>query len=108
MIRGYSIGLLQTLLALLLMRSRSGFREVKKSKEYLAAGMFGQAIILLRQKIQTDPKNGEAHLLLGATYSGGGSDPRGRAGTECGPVLGNSLTREGTKRYYAVAKYAQD
>lgn len=45
-----------------------GSKEVKKAKQYIDAGMYEQAVELLQIEIKDDPKNPEAHYLLGVCY----------------------------------------
>jgi tetratricopeptide (TPR) repeat protein len=101
----YSVVLSMIFLACLLMSSCSNSKEVKKAKEFLDAGMFDQAIILLKQEIQTDPKNAEVHLLLGSAYLGKGINPLAEQELNTATVLDNSLTREAGKRCFDAAKY---
>lgn len=101
----YSVVLWIILLAILLMSSCSGSKEVRKAKEFLDAGMFDQAIILLKQEVQTDPKNAEAHMLLGIAYLGKGMNALAEQELNTATVLDNSLTQEAGKRCYDVAKY---
>lgn len=42
-----------------------GENSTNKAKEFMAANMYEQAIALLEQEIQKNPKNADAHLLLG-------------------------------------------
>jgi tetratricopeptide (TPR) repeat protein len=45
-----------------------GSKEVKKSKEYIQAGMYSEAIELLKLEVQQNPKNAEAQYLLGYVH----------------------------------------
>jgi tetratricopeptide (TPR) repeat protein len=101
----YSIMLSLILLAGLLLASCSESKEVKKAKEFLDAGMFDQAITLLKQEVQSDPKNAEAHLLLGIGYLGSGANAQAEQELNTATVLDNSLRGEAAKRCYDVAKY---
>jgi Flp pilus assembly protein TadD len=74
MLQNYSVKLSIIFLAALFILACSDSKEVTKSKEFLDAGMFDQAIILLKQEVQTDPKNAEAHMLLGIAYFGQGAN----------------------------------
>ena len=42
-----------------------GSSDVQKAKEFMAAGMYPQAIELLNKRIQAKPDDGEAHFNLG-------------------------------------------
>jgi tetratricopeptide (TPR) repeat protein len=45
-----------------------GSKEVRKSKEYIQAGMYSEAIELLKIEVQQNPKNAEAQYLLGYVH----------------------------------------
>ena len=83
----------------------SGSKEVTKSKEFLDAGMFDQAIILLKQEVQTNPKNAEAHMLLGVAYLGSGMTALAEQELNTATVLDEGIKKETSKRCYEVAKY---
>src|SRR6267142_1626236 len=89
-----------TLLAMLLASACSGSKEVTKSKEFLDAGMFDQAIILLKQEVQTNPKNAEAHMLLGAAYLGTGMTALADQELNTATVLDDGIKKEASKRCY--------
>jgi tetratricopeptide (TPR) repeat protein len=93
------------LVAVLLMCSCSGSKEIRKAKEFLDAGMFDQATILLKQEIQTDPKNAEAHMLLGIAYLGQGMNALAEQELNTAIVLDSGLNKEASKRCYEVAKH---
>lgn len=57
-----------TLLMLVLLLSNCGSKNIKKAKEFMAAGMYDQALPLLQQEIMAHPANAEAHLLSGQIY----------------------------------------
>jgi tetratricopeptide (TPR) repeat protein len=101
----YGAVLAAILLAVLLISSCSESKEMKRAKEFLDAGMFDQAIILLKQEAQTDPKNGEAHMLLGIAYLGNGMNALAEQELNTATVLDNNLTKEAAKRCYDIAKY---
>jgi len=48
-------------------------RDVKKSKEFMQAGMYPQAIELLNKRITDKPTDAEAHYLLGTCYMKSGN-----------------------------------
>jgi Tfp pilus assembly protein PilF len=85
--------------------SCSGSKEIRKAKEFLDAGMFDQAIILLKQEVQSDPKNAEAHMLLGTAYLGQGMTSLAEQELNTAIVLDDSLKQEASKRCYDVAKH---
>ncbi|HVQ38252.1 MAG TPA: tetratricopeptide repeat protein [Pyrinomonadaceae bacterium] len=91
--------------AILLLSACTGSKEVTKSKEFLDAGMFDQAIILLKQEVQTNPKNAEAHMLLGAAYLGNGMTALAEQELNTATVLDEGIKQEASKRCYEVAKY---
>ena len=43
-------------------------RDVKKAKEFMAAGMYPQAIELLSKRINDKPTDAEAHFQLGICF----------------------------------------
>ncbi|MCJ7458648.1 MAG: tetratricopeptide repeat protein [candidate division Zixibacteria bacterium] len=43
-------------------------KPVDKAKQFIEAGMYGDAIPLLEEEIQKNPKNTEAHYLLGMAF----------------------------------------
>ncbi len=45
-----------------------GSKEVRKSKEFIQAGMYSEAVDLLNIEIQQNPKNAEAQYLLGYVH----------------------------------------
>ena len=45
-----------------------GSKEVKRSKDYINAGMYSEAIELLTMEVQQNPKNAEAQHLLGFAH----------------------------------------
>lgn len=53
------------LLTLIFVLVSCGENSTNKAKEFMAANMYEQAIALLEQEIQKNPKNADAHLLLG-------------------------------------------
>lgn len=77
-------------------------KEVTKAKEFLDAGMFDNAIIILNQEIQTDPKNAEAHMLLGVAQLGSGMSNSPELNTAM--AMDNSLKSEASKRCYKVGQ----
>lgn len=91
-------------LAVLLISACSTSKEVTKSKEFLDAGMFDQAIILLKQEVQSSPKNAEAHLLLGTAYLGSGMNSLAEQELNTALVLDSNLKQEASKRCYDIAK----
>src|SRR5256885_7201937 len=91
-------------IAVQLMLGCSGSKEVSKAKEFLSAGMFDQAIILLKQEIQTNPKNAEAHMLLGSAYLGNGMTALAEQELNTATVLDAGIKQEASKRCYEVAK----
>src|SRR5581483_7061420 len=93
------------LLIALSLTSCSGSKEVAKAKEFLDAGMFDQAAILLKQEIQTNPKNAEAHMLLGVTYLGLGQSSAADQEFNTAFVLDEGLKPAASKRCYDIAKY---
>lgn len=97
--------MLLTAVVLLQFAACSGSKEVTKSKEFLDAGMFDQAIILLKQEVQTNPKNAEAHMLLGAAYLGNGMTALAEQELNTATVLDEGVKKEASKRCYEVAKY---
>ena len=66
--------------------------------------MFDQAIILLKQEVQTNPKNAEAHMLLGAAYLGNGMTALADQELNTATVLDDGIKNEASKRCYEVAK----
>ena len=93
------------LLIILSVLGCSGSKEVIKAKEFIDAGMFDQATILLKQEIQSAPKNAEAHMLLGVAYLGQGMSALAEQELNTATVLDNSITKEAAKRCLDVAKY---
>lgn len=90
---------------LLLVIACGASKEVSKAREFIDAGMFDQAIILLKQEVQTNPKNAEAHMLLGAAYLGNGMTALAEQELNTATVLDDSIKKEASKRCYEVAKY---
>jgi tetratricopeptide (TPR) repeat protein len=105
MLQRYAVKSSVAFLAILLVSACSGSKEIRKAKEFLDAGMFDQATILLKQEVQSDPKNAEAHMLLGVAYLGQGMNALAEQELNTATVLDNSLNREAAKRCYDIAKY---
>lgn len=91
-------------LTVLLISACSASKEVTKSKEFLDAGMFDQATILLKQEVQSNPKNAEAHLLLGIAYLGNGTTSLADQELNTAIVMDSSLKSEASKRCYDIGK----
>lgn len=66
--------------------------------------MFDQAIILLKQEVQSNPKNAEAHMLLGIAYLGNGTTSLAEQELNTAIVMDSSLKSEASKRCYDIAK----
>lgn len=45
-----------------------GSNDVKKAQEFMAAGMYPQAMELLNKRVSESPSDAEAHFLLGSCY----------------------------------------
>ncbi len=104
MLKNFNPKSLILFLAILFISACFASKEITKSKEFLDAGMFDQAIILLRQEIQTNPKNAEAHMLLGTAYLGSGSSSLAEPELNTAIVMDNSLKSEASKRCYDIGK----
>lgn len=104
MLQKYRIKFSIICLAALLISACFASKEVTKSKEFLDAGMFDQAIILLKQEVQSNPKNAEAHLLLGIAYLGNGTTSLAEQELNTAIVMDSSLKQEASKRCYDIAK----
>lgn len=104
MFQKYSVKFSIIFLVALFISACSASKEVTKSKEFLEAGMFDQAIILLKQEVQTNPKNAEAHLLLGVAYLGSGTTSLAEQELNTAIVMDSSLKSEASKRCYDIAK----
>src|SRR5437763_1847558 len=90
---------------LLLVVACGASKEITKAKEFIDAGMFDQAIILLKQEVQTNPKSAEAHMLLGVSYLGSGATTLAEQELNTATILDDSIKRDTSKRCYEVAKY---
>ncbi len=77
-------------------------KEVTRAKEFLDAGMFDNAILVLNQEIQSNPKNAEAHMLLGVAQLGTGMSNSPELNTAM--ALDSSLKNEASKRCYRVGQ----
>lgn len=75
----------------------SGSKEVAKAKEYIDAGMYDQASILLKHEIQTSPKSAEAHMLLGIAYFGQGSNAQAEQELNTAIVLDSGIKQRASK-----------
>src|SRR5712692_3580348 len=80
-------------------------KEVTKAREFIDAGMFDQAIILLTQEAQANPKNAEAHMLLGVANLGNGNTTVAEQELNTAIVLDESIKQEASKRCYEVGKH---
>ncbi|MCU1267209.1 MAG: hypothetical protein JWM21_3527 [Acidobacteria bacterium] len=92
------------LIAVLSVCSCSSSKEVVRAKEFLDAGMFDQAVILLKQEVQASPKNAEAHLLLGSAYLGTGAAALADQEFNTALVLDPGLKQEAGKRCYEIGR----
>jgi Tfp pilus assembly protein PilF len=99
------LGLALATVALLLTVACGSSKEVNRAREFIDAGMFDQAVILLKQEVQTNPKNAEAHMLLGAAYLGSGMTALAEQELNTATVLDDGIKKEASKRCYEVAKY---
>lgn len=79
-------------------------KEVKRAREFIDARMFDQAIVLLNQEIQQNPKNGEAHMLLGECYLGKGVFGQAEQEFNTATLLDKDLTSQVSKDCYALGK----
>ncbi len=107
MIQKYCVWFLIFLLALMMVSCSifwDSSHEITKSKEFLDAGMFDQAVILLKQEVQSNPKNAQAHMLLGVAYYGQGTYPTAEQELNTAFVMEMSLRPEASKRLYGIAK----
>jgi tetratricopeptide (TPR) repeat protein len=105
MLQKYGVNFSIVLLMILVIPACFTSKEVTKAKEFLDAGMFDQAVILLKQEVQTDPKNAEAHMLLGTAYLGSGMNSLAEQELNTAIVLDSSVKQEASKRCYDVAKH---
>ncbi len=107
MFQKYCVRLSIFLLALMMVSCSNSCNpspEITKSKEFLDAGMFDQAVILLKQEVQSNPKNAQAHMLLGVAYYGQGTYPTAEQELNTAFVMEMSLRPEASKRLYGIAK----
>jgi tetratricopeptide (TPR) repeat protein len=79
-------------------------KEVKRAREFIDARMFDQAIVLLNQEIQQNPKNAEAHMLLGECYLGKGVFGQAEQEFNTATLLDKDLTSQVSKDCYALGK----
>src|SRR5205085_9996292 len=103
MFRRYRTKFSITFLVVLLVSSCSGSKEVKRARDFIDAGMFDQAVAPLKQEIQTNPKNAEAHLLLGTAYFGNGMIALAEQELNTAMQLDNGLAKEAGERCYGAA-----
>lgn len=103
MFQKYCVRFTIFLLAVLLISCTSS-KEVGKAREFLDAAMFDQAVILLKQEVQANPKNAEAHMLLGVAYYGQGTNAPAEQELNTAFVMDTSLRPEASKRLYGIAK----
>jgi tetratricopeptide (TPR) repeat protein len=80
-------------------------KELTKAKEFIDAGMFDQAIVLLKQEVQANPKSAEAHMLLGAAYLGNGTTALAEQELNTATILDDGIKQEASKRCYEVATH---
>src|SRR5260370_952085 len=80
-------------------------KEGSRARGFIGGGMFDQAIVLLKQEVQTNPKNAEAHMLLGVAYLGNGMTALADQELNTALVLDPSLKENAGKRCYEVAKH---
>lgn len=79
-------------------------KEVKRAREFIDARMFDQAIVLLNQEIQQNPKNGEAHMLLGECYLGKGVFGQAEQEFNTATLLDKDLASQVSKDCFALGK----
>lgn len=60
--------LITAVLALAVGAIGCGSKEVDSAKQFMEAGMYEQAVALLQMEVGTNPKNAEAHYLLGTCH----------------------------------------
>ena len=81
-----------------------GSNDVEKAKEFMAAGMFPQAIELLNKRVQEKPDDAEAHFQLGVCYINTGNfhgaDQRFASAIRLKPDYGFQIGG----KYYEVGK----
>jgi tetratricopeptide (TPR) repeat protein len=91
------------LLALSLMTG-CGSRTIKKASEYISAGMYDEAIAVLRLEIQENPTNAEAHYLLGEAFISKGDVDSGKEELSRAIGLKKGFTKKVAEMYLRVAQ----
>lgn len=84
-------------------------KEMGRAEDFLRTGMYEQAISLLNMEIQKDPKNSEAHFLLGKAYLSQGDDLKAQeAFTRAILLKGNYIKRVNMAYYEIGSKIIND
>ena len=83
-----------------------GSKEVKKAKQFIDAGMYPQAIELLEVEIQDNPKNAEAHFLVGKCHLATDNDSRAQKAFERALLLDSGYRDEIGGAYTGLAVQA--
>jgi tetratricopeptide (TPR) repeat protein len=100
----HRIGLAVATAGIIFLIACGSSKEVKRAREFIDARMFDQAIVLLNQEIQQNPKNAEAHMLLGECYLGKGMSGQAEQEFNTATLLDKDLTPELSKSCYDLGK----
>jgi len=76
-----------------------GSSSMKKAKDLVEVGMYEEAIPLLEMEIQENPKNAEAHFLLGKIYLDTGEEENARLSFERAVITDANFMKKVTEEY---------
>lgn len=78
-------------------------KEMGRAEDFLAAGMCDQVVPLLQMEVQANPKNAEAHFLLGKAYLCLASEKDAKESFSKAILLDGSYSKKVPQAYFEVA-----